>query len=93
MMDKGANNRRNRDTSKANLFGMICNIVLFTVKFIIGYTTSSVAITGDAFNNLSDAGVSLCALVRTKKSSKGGDEEHPFGFGRVEYIFGLIIFF
>jgi divalent metal cation (Fe/Co/Zn/Cd) transporter len=28
-----------------------------------------------------------------KKSSKGGDEEHPFGFGRVEYIFGLIISF
>jgi cation diffusion facilitator family transporter len=66
---------------------------LFTVKFVIGYITGSVAITGDAFNNLSDADVSLCALVGIKKSSKGGDEEHPFGFGRVEYIFGLIISF
>jgi divalent metal cation (Fe/Co/Zn/Cd) transporter len=68
---------------------MICNIVLFAVKFIIGSITNSVAITGDAFNNLSDAGVSLCALIGIKKSSKDGDEEHPFGFGRVESIFGL----
>jgi cation diffusion facilitator family transporter len=93
VMGKEANSQRNHDTSKASLFGMICNIVLFTVKFIIGSITNSVAITGDAFNNLSDAGVSLCALIGIKKSSKGGDEEHPFSFGRVEYIFGLIISF
>jgi cation diffusion facilitator family transporter len=92
-MDKETNDQRNHDTSKASLFGMICNSVLFTVKFIIGNITGSIAVTGDAFNNLSDAGVSLCALIGIKKSSKGRDEEHPFGFGRVEYIFGLIISF
>jgi cation diffusion facilitator family transporter len=87
------NKERNHDVSKASLFGMIYNVILFVMKFTIGYIINSAAITGDAFNNLSDSGVSLFALIGLRKSSKGKDEEHPFGFGRVEYIFGLIISF
>jgi cation diffusion facilitator family transporter len=84
---------RNHNGSVTSMVGMICNALLFTIKFVIGNITHSVAITGDAFNNLSDASVSFLALIGFKKSVKKGDDAHPYGFGRVEYIFGLAVSF
>ncbi len=69
--------------------GIVMNIILTVVKFLIGSMTGSIAITGDAFNNLSDAGSSAVSLLGFKISSKPADEEHPYGHGRLEYICGL----
>ena len=39
--------------------GIFLNVFLFGVKFVAGILSHSIAITADAFNNLSDAGSSL----------------------------------
>lgn len=75
----------------AGCIGIICNIMLFLAKFIAGILTSSIAITADSFNNLSDAGSSVVTLIGFKLSSMPADKEHPFGHGRIEYISGLIV--
>ncbi len=75
----------------SGIIGIFLNICLFTGKFIAGLITSSIAITADAFNNLSDAGSSIITLVGFKMASKPADNEHPFGHGRFEYISGFII--
>lgn len=74
-------------------FGIFLNIVLFLLKIIFGTLAASVAMTADAFNNLSDAGSSIIQILGFKLSSKKPDLEHPFGHGRIEYISGLIISF
>ena len=51
----------------------------------------SIAITADAFNNLSDAGSSVITLLGFKLSSADPDPEHPFGHGRLEYLSGLLV--
>ena len=68
----------------AGVIGVICNIFLFGVKLIIGLTMNSIAITSDAFNNLSDTGSSLVAIIGAKLSGRDADQEHPFGHGRFE---------
>jgi cation diffusion facilitator family transporter len=77
----------------AGVIGVICNIFLFGVKLTIGLIMNSIAITSDAFNNLSDTGSSLVAIVGAKLSGRDADQEHPFGHGRFEYIASLIISF
>ena len=77
----------------AGVIGVVCNIFLFAVKLIIGLTMNSIAITSDAFNNLSDTGSSLVAIIGAKLSGRDADQEHPFGHGRFEYIASLIISF
>ena len=79
-------------------YGVLCgavgiglNVLLFIAKYIAGVLTASIAITADAFNNLSDAGSSIITLIGFKISGKRDDDEHPFGHGRVEYIAGLIV--
>lgn len=71
--------------------GIFLNLVLFAAKFLAGTLTASIAITADAFNNLSDAGSSIITLVGFKMAGAPADTEHPFGHGRIEYISGLIV--
>ncbi|MBQ1684829.1 MAG: cation transporter [Clostridia bacterium] len=71
--------------------GILLNILLFTGKLIAGGIARSVAITADAFNNLSDAGSSIISMLGFKLASQKPDTEHPFGHGRFEYIAGLLV--
>jgi len=70
---------------------IIGNIILFGVKFTIGVLIGSISIVADAFHTLSDVLSSLVVLLGFKFSSKGPDEEHPYGHGRLEYISTLVI--
>lgn len=69
--------------------GIVVNVLLSVAKLIIGSITHSITITGDALNNLSDAGSSTISLIGFRIASKPADKEHPYGHGRVEYICGL----
>ena len=71
--------------------GIFLNALLFGFKYFAGIISGSVAITADAFNNLSDAGSSLITLVGFKAAGMKPDKEHPFGHGRIEYVAGLIV--
>lgn len=77
----------------ASVVGIFCNVLLFVVKWTIGYLLHSISVMADAFNNLSDAGSSVIGLVGVKMASKPADQDHPFGHGRIEYIAALIVAF
>lgn len=70
---------------------IVANVLLFVLKFIIGSMSASLAITADAFNNLSDAVSSAVGFAGVKLSQKPADEEHPFGHGRIEYLITLLV--
>lgn len=73
------------------IVGILLNALLFTGKFIAGTISHSIAITADAFNNLSDAGSSLITLLGFRMAGQKPDPGHPFGHGRIEYLSGLIV--
>ena len=79
-------------------YGMLCgvmgialNLLLFIGKYVAGVLSGSIAITADAFNNLSDSGSSLITLLGFKISGAKPDADHPFGHGRMEYLSGLAV--
>ncbi len=73
------------------IVGIVLNVLLFAGKFLAGWISNSIAITADAFNNLSDAGSSLVTLIGFKLAEQKPDSDHPFGHGRMEYLSGLIV--
>lgn len=75
----------------AGVVGIICNILLFAGKFFVGIVSGSVAISGDALNNLSDASSNVISLIGFKMGSKPADEDHPYGHARYEYLAGLTV--
>ena len=84
---------RTQLTFFAGILGILCNLFLFALKLVIGMLAGSVAITSDAFNNLSDAGSSLVAAISARLAGQKPDAEHPWGHGRLEYIASLIVSF
>lgn len=92
-------NRTNRkDPAVRQAYGILCgavgiflNLCLFTGKFVAGTVSNSIAITADAFNNLSDAGSSVITLIGFRMAGQKPDPSHPFGHGRIEYISGLLV--
>lgn len=77
--------------SLCSALGIALNVLLFAGKYIAGVISGSIAITADAFNNLSDAGSSAISLLGFRLSSKKPDPDHPFGHGRLEYVSGLCV--
>ena len=77
----------------ASLVGIVCNLLLFGGKLVVGLVLHSVSVMADAFNNLSDAASSVIGFIGVKMAEKPADEEHPFGHGRIEYIAALIVSF
>ena len=71
--------------------GIFFNLLLFAGKFIAGSVSHSIAITADAFNNLSDAASSVITLIGFKLAGQKPDPDHPYGHGRIEYLSGLAV--
>lgn len=90
------NREQAENSTVRRAYGMLCsmvgiglNILLFAGKYLAGVLSGSIAVTADAFNNLSDAGSSLITLIGFKFSGMKADAGHPFGHGRIEYISGF----
>lgn len=75
----------------SSLVGIIVNVFLFAIKFLVGRIFHSVAITADAVNNLSDAGSSIISYISFKISGRPADKEHPFGHERIEYLASSVV--
>ena len=92
------NRERVEDGAVRRAWGALCgfvgiglNLLLFAGKLVAGSISGSIAITADAFNNLSDAGSSVVTLLGFRLAGKKPDPHHPFGHGRLEYVSGLIV--
>lgn len=84
---------RNKYGTVAGIVGIVSNLLLFILKFSIGFLSGSIAITADAFNNFTDMASSAITMIGFKLASMPADEEHPFGHGRLEYLSALVVAF
>ena len=92
------NREQVEDSAVRRAWGALCgfvgiglNILLFAGKLAAGTLSGSIAITADAFNNLSDAGSSFVTLLGFQLAGQKPDSDHPFGHGRIEYLSGLAV--
>ncbi len=85
--------KRMKASMVAGVWGIVGNLFLFVLKFMVGASMKSIAIISDAFNNLSDTGSAVVTIIGAKLSQRKPDKEHPFGHGRYEYISSLIVSF
>lgn len=82
---------RYKDISKANISGILGNVFLLIIKFIIGFLSKSQAMISDAANSAGDIFSSLMSSIGSKIASVPQDETHNLGHGKAEYIFSLFI--
>lgn len=92
---KNVNNKevRKKHGLLAAFGGIVMNLILFSVKLVVGILSASMSIISDAINNLGDMFSCVVNVVGFSLASKKADSEHPFGHERIEYIAGMIVSF
>ncbi len=76
---------------KTALVGIAMNLALGGAKIALAIASNSLALISDATNNIADSCSNLIAILGTKLAAKMPDENHPYGYGRAEYIGGLVV--
>ena len=75
----------------AGIVGIVCNLLLFAAKGIIGLLSGSIAVLADAFNNMTDAVSSIISLIGAKLANRPPDDEHPFGQNAMNTLRPLLL--
>lgn len=76
---------------KAAYTGIIGNILLTVLNFIVGIMAGSVALIAEAAHTLSDILTSIITFIGFRIGLKPADIEHPYGHGRAEALAGLVV--
>ncbi|MDH5682021.1 MAG: cation diffusion facilitator family transporter, partial [Spirochaetota bacterium] len=74
---------------QVTLIGVVVNILLSIIKYVIGVLSGSSALIADATHSVSDYITDMAVLVGLKLSSKPADENHPYGHGKFETFASL----
>lgn len=82
---------RQRKGQQVGLVGIAVNALLFLIKYIVGLAGNSMSVLADALNNLTDCASAFATLIGFRICGKQADDKHPNGYGRMEYISGLIV--
>lgn len=82
---------RERQIIKASVIGIVGNTLLVAFKLAVGFVSGSIAIILDGVNNATDSLSSIVTIVGTKLAGRHPDKDHPFGYGRIEYLTSVVI--
>jgi len=82
---------RDRQVRRIIVIEGSANLVVLVVKLIVGVSTGSLAVLGDAIHSLTDVINNIVAWVVMRLSSAPADREHPYGHRKFETlaVFGL----
>ncbi|MBN1997095.1 cation transporter [candidate division KSB1 bacterium] len=80
-----------KQVKKVTWVGMIINIFLSALKFIVGFMGNSHAVIADAVHSLSDMSTDIIVLFGVKYWTAPADEDHPYGHRRIEAIITVTI--
>ena len=83
--------RRDRLVRRIILLEGLANFLVLLAKVVVGFSTGSLAILGDAVHSLTDVANNVVAWIVIKVSSQPADREHPYGHRKFETlaVFGL----
>jgi cation diffusion facilitator family transporter len=80
-------------TRRIALLGIGANVFLAVIKLLAGFAGRSQAMIADGFNSAQDVFASGVTYIGNRIASKPEDKDHPYGHGKAEYIFSMIISF
>ncbi|WP_077618928.1 cation diffusion facilitator family transporter [Bacillus sinesaloumensis] len=82
---------RFKQAEKAIIIGIVGNIILAVIKWVIGVQSNSRALVADAVHSASDVAGSLAVFIGVRAAKRPPDEDHPYGHGKAESIAAIIV--
>lgn len=79
------------EAKRIGVIGILGNLFLLVVKFIVGIMFKSQGLIADAINSFGDVFSSIVTFVGGKISEKPADDDHEFGHGKAEFVASFLI--
>ena len=76
---------------RAVIFALVGNLAIAVIKFIVSVISGSSAMLAESIHSLADTTNQVFLLIGRKRSTKGADEVHAFGYGKEEYFWGFLV--
>lgn len=83
--------RKEKSMIFVSKFAIVINIILSLLKIISGKFFNSASLLADGLNSLSDLITNILVILGLKVGGNPEDKEHPFGHGKIELVFSVII--
>ncbi|MBP1326899.1 cation diffusion facilitator family transporter [Leucobacter exalbidus] len=77
--------------SKAIIAALLANLGIAVTKFIAWALSGSSSMLAEGVHSLADSGNQLLLLLGGKRAAKAPDASHPFGYGRVRYVYAFVV--
>jgi cation diffusion facilitator family transporter len=77
--------------TKAVIAALLANAGLAVTKFIAWLLTGASSMLAESIHSVADSGNQVLLLLGGKKARQQATPEHPFGFGRVRYVYAFIV--
>jgi cation diffusion facilitator family transporter len=78
-------------STKAIIAALLSNLGIALTKFVAFLLTASSSMLAESIHSLADTGNQGLLLLGRKGAQKAPDETHPFGFGRVRYVYAFLV--
>jgi cation diffusion facilitator family transporter len=85
------NKKRYLQVRNVTLMGAFIDALLGVFKVFVGFVGHSQALIVDGVHSLSDLLTDFLVIIASKFGNLSPDSEHPYGHGRIETLFTLII--
>ena len=90
-MNKELIQARQKAMRNTSLVGALINATLTFGKIIFGFIGHSHALLADGLHSLADLSTDLMVWFAAKYSNQPADQEHPYGHGRIETAFTVLL--
>lgn len=87
----GTDPNRYQASRRVTWVSVVLNLILTAAQVIVGVIGGSQALVADGIHTLSDLITDAIVLFALEHTSKGADDEHPYGHGRIETAVTLIL--
>lgn len=77
--------------SKAIIAAFLANVGIAIAKFAAWAISGSSSMLAEGVHSLADSGNQLLLLLGNKRAQQPADAAHPFGYGRVRYVYAFVV--
>jgi len=77
--------------AKAVVAALLANLGIAITKFVAWALTGASSMLAEAIHSVADSGNQVLLLVGGRRAQRAATSEHPFGYGRVRYVFAFIV--
>lgn len=77
--------------SKAIIAAFLANLGIAITKFVAWIFSGSSSMLAESVHSVADAANQLLLLLGGKRAKQKADKEHPFGYGRVRFVYAFVV--